>query len=245
LPIHVRGGVEDFSAADDGRLAMKNTALIFWIALGLAAGGSYGGWVIYRHSQAQAASATSPHEADPAKAENDRMRMEIPADGPSVPTFKLINQDGKEFDSASLWGKVWVASVFFASCPAQCYKLNQVLSALQTDHDLADVRFISLTCDPTDDTPDVLKGYAARFDANFDRWTFLTGSDDAAVQKVGMSTLSLLVEHKGHRDDAVVLDRQSRIRGYFHLSDNGDVEKLRTRLKSLLTEKDAEATPKK
>ena len=53
------------------------------------------------------------------------MRMEIAGDGPSVPTFKLTDQDGKEFDSADLRGKVWVSSIFFASCPGPCYKLNQ------------------------------------------------------------------------------------------------------------------------
>ena len=43
---------------------MKNTALVFWVALVLAAIGSYGGWVIYRHSQAQAASPSGSRETD-------------------------------------------------------------------------------------------------------------------------------------------------------------------------------------
>ena len=172
------------------------------------------------------------------------MRMEIAGDGPSVPTFKLTDQDGKEFDSASLRGKVWVSSIFFASCPGPCYKLNQALASLQSDNDLADVKFVSVTCDPSNDTPDVLKQYSARFDANLKRWSFLTG-DEKAVQKVGMETLSIPVASRTHSDLAVVLDRQSRIRGYFHLSDNGEVEKLRKRLKTLLAEKDAVASAKK
>jgi protein SCO1/2 len=223
---------------------MKSTVLVFWVALALAAGASYGGWVIYRHSQAQAASSFGSHEADAAQSENDRMRMEIAAGGPSVPTFKLTDQDGKEFDSADLRGKVWVSSIFFASCPGPCYKLNQALASLQTDTDLADVKFVSVTCDPSNDTPDVLKQYSARFDANLKRWSFLTG-DEKAVQKVGMETLSIPVASRTHSDLAVVLDRQSRIRGYFHLSDNGEVEKLRKRLKTLLAEKDAAASDKK
>ncbi len=223
---------------------MKNTALVFWVALALAAIGSYGGWVIYRHSQAQVASSSGSRETDSAQSENDRMRMEIAGDGPSVPTFKLTDQDGREFDSADLRGKVWVSSIFFASCPGPCYKLNQALASLQADNDLADVKFVSVTCDPSNDTSDVLKQYSARFDANLKRWSFLTG-DEKAVQKVGMETLSIPVASRTHSDLAVVLDRQSRIRGYFHLSDNGEVEKLRRRLKTLLAEKDAVASATK
>jgi protein SCO1/2 len=224
---------------------MKNTALVFWLALGIAAIASYGGWVIYRHSQAQAASSSGSHEPDAAQSENARMRMEIGPDNPTVRTFKLTDQDGKEFDSASLKGKVWVGSIFFASCPGPCYKLNQALASLQSDSDLSEARFISITCDPADDTPEVLKNYAARFDANFKKWTFLTGPDDAAIQKIGNGVLTIRVEHSAHTDEAVVLDRQSRIRGYFHLSDNGEVEKLRKRLKTLLAEKDAASSEKK
>jgi protein SCO1/2 len=222
---------------------MKNTALVFWVALAFAAVGSYGVWFVIHHAQASASTSGS-HGSDAAQSENDRMRMEIAADSPSVPTFKLTDQDGKEFDSASLRGKVWASSIFFASCPGPCYKLNQALAALQTDDRLSPVRFVSITCDPSDDTPEVLKQYAARFDANFARWTFLTG-EEKAVQKVGMETLSVPVASRTHSDLAVALDRQSRIRGYFHLSDSGEVEKLRKRLKTLLAEKDADSNAKK
>jgi protein SCO1 len=218
---------------------MKNTALVFWLMLALAAMTSYGGWVLYRHANEQSADAASPsHESDVAQAEADRMRMIIPADGPSVPPFKLTDQDGKEFDSQGVRGKVWVGSIFFASCPGPCYKLNQALASLQTDDVLHDVRFVSVTCDPANDTPEVLKQYAARFDANFKRWTFLTG-EEKLVQKIGMETFVIPVASRTHSDLAVTFDRQSRIRGYFHLSDGGEVEKLRKRLVTLLAEKDA------
>jgi cytochrome oxidase Cu insertion factor (SCO1/SenC/PrrC family) len=166
------------------------------------------------------------------------MRMNIAAGGPSVPEFRLTDQDGKPFDSSSLRGTVWVGSIFFASCPGPCYKLNQALASLQTDSDLNDVRFVSVTCDP-DDTPEVLKQYAARFDATFKRWTFVTG-DEKAIQKVGMETFVIPVASRTHSDLAVVFDRRSAIRGYFHLSDNGEVEKLRKRLAAVLAEKDAQ-----
>jgi protein SCO1/2 len=219
---------------------MKNTALLFWLTLASAAIVSYGGWVVYRHAKEQSAEAsTLSRESDVAQLEADRMRMNIPADGPSVPTFKLTDQDGKEFDSQSLRGKVWVGSIFFASCPGPCYKLNQALASLQTDDALGDARFVSITCDPTNDTPDVLKQYAARFDANLKRWTFLTG-EEKLVQKIGMDTFVTPVASRTHSDLAVVFDRQSRIRGYFHLSDGGEVEKLRKRLVRLLGEKSVE-----
>lgn len=214
---------------------MKSNALIFWMAIGLAAIASYGGWTIWRHSQE--ASATTPSGQSVAEEEAVRMRMNLPADGVPVAAFKLTDQDGKEFNSESLKGKVWVGSIFFASCPGQCYKLNQALAGVQADHSLADVRFVSITCDPTNDTPEVLKQYAARFDANLKQWSFLTGPDDATIQKIGTSVLQVAVEQRAHRDDAVVFDRQSRIRGYYHLADNGEVDKLQKKLAALLAEK--------
>ena len=126
---------------------MKNNAMIFWLAIGLAAIASYGGWTLYRHSQD--ASATSPGGTSVAEEEASRMRMNLPPDGIPVPPFKLTDQEGKEFNSESLKGKVWVGSIFFASCPGPCYKLNQALANIQADHSLADVRFVSITCDPT------------------------------------------------------------------------------------------------
>ena len=121
------------------------------------------------------------------------VRMAAPRNlppGKPTPDFVLTDQNGQEFHSSSLKGKVWVASFFFASCPGPCYRLNQALAGLQAESDFKDVRFVSITCDPADDTPEVLKEYAARFAANPKQWTFLTG-DFKKIQDISMSSFVL------------------------------------------------------
>ena len=90
----------------------------------------------------------------------------------------LTDQDGKPFDSTSLRGKVWVGSFFFTNCPATCWRLNQTLAAMQQTSPTSQVRYVSITCDPDNDTPEALAKYAEHFKADPARWTFLTGDFD-------------------------------------------------------------------
>ena len=107
--------------------------------------------------------------------------------------------------------------------------------ALQCDSDFKDVRFVSITVDPQDDTPQVLKDYAARFAANPKQWTFLTG-DLKKILDLGEHRLMLPVAERSHSELAVALDKETSLRGYFHLTDDDDVTQIRIRLRALLKE---------
>lgn len=94
----------------------------------------------------------------------------------AVPEFSLTNQAGRRFSRSDLEGQVWVADIIFTRCAGPCPRITANLARLQ--HQLsagAPVRLISLTADPSHDTPAVLKEYAARFQADPNRWSFLTG----------------------------------------------------------------------
>ncbi len=132
-------------------------------------------------------------------------------------------------------GKVWVASYFFASCPGTCKQLNLTLASLQTEPDVRDVQFVSITCDPKNDTPEELQKYAAGFDADRDRWRFLTGDLDQ-ILKLGQERFMLPTAQQSHSNVAVVLDRRSVVRGLFSLVDQTDVSALHRRLRQLLAE---------
>ena len=98
-----------------------------------------------------------------------------------VPDFTLTERSGQPFDSASLKGKIWLASFFFTACPGPCLRMNARLQEIQ--HELSrdkhgDVRIVSFSIAPEMDTPEVLRKYAERFHASADRWFFLTGDRD-------------------------------------------------------------------
>ena len=38
----------------------------------------------------------------------------------NVPEFTLVNQDGKNFGSAELRGKIWIADFIYTTCPGPC-----------------------------------------------------------------------------------------------------------------------------
>jgi len=94
---------------------------------------------------------------------------------------------------------------------------------------------VSLTCDPDNDTPDVLNHYAARFEADPDRWKFLTG-DMEVIKRVGMETFKLPVEVGVHSERGVVFDRQGRMRGSYHLLQEDRVQRLKKLIRDVLAE---------
>jgi protein SCO1 len=104
----------------------------------------------------------------------------------------LVNQNGEKmrFYSDLLHNKVVVINSFFATCTGSCLPLNRNLEKLQKA--LAgrmgeDVYFISISVDPTVDTPTSLKAYAKKLNAG-PGWFFLTGDKenvDFALKKIG------------------------------------------------------------
>jgi len=104
----------------------------------------------------------------------------------------LINQNGEKmrFYSDLLKGKVVVIDSFFATCQGSCLPMNRNLEKVQEalgDHIGKDVLIISISVDPTVDTPASLKDYAKKLHAR-PGWYFLTGDKqnvDFALNKLG------------------------------------------------------------
>lgn len=109
----------------------------------------------------------------------------LPEIGPAPP-FALISQDGKPVLLADLRGKVVAVAFFFAGCSTICPLLTQKLVEVQDalgDDFGSKIRFVSITLDPEHDTQEVLKDYAAAWNAKLAGWSFLTGPPEA-VQEV-------------------------------------------------------------
>ncbi len=92
---------------------------------------------------------------------------------------RVVTQDGEElrFYSDVLKDRVVVVTLFYTECTAMCPLTNQKLAELQEvlgDAMGREYFFVSVSLDPETDTPEVLKKYAANFDAK-QGWYFLTG----------------------------------------------------------------------
>ena len=104
----------------------------------------------------------------------------------------LLNQDGEKmrFYSDLLQGKVVIINSFFATCQGSCLPLNRNLEKVQQALGARlgkDVYIISISVDPTVDTPANLKEYAKKLHAR-PGWYFLTGAKEnveVALKKLG------------------------------------------------------------
>jgi protein SCO1/2 len=105
---------------------------------------------------------------------------------------ELINQNGEKMRLYSdlLQGKVVIINSFFATCQASCLPLNRNLEQVQQalgERLGKDVYILSISVDPTVDTPPNLKAYAKKLNAR-PGWYFLTGAKenvDFALKKIG------------------------------------------------------------
>lgn len=106
----------------------------------------------------------------------------------TVPDVVLVNQDGKKVRLATLLGgdQPVVVDFIFGTCTTICPVLSAGYVNLQNrlSSDGRKPRLISITIDPENDTPNVMKEYLKRFHAR-PGWDFLTGSraDIDAVMK--------------------------------------------------------------
>ena len=96
-----------------------------------------------------------------------------------APDFLLTNQDSILISNDDMIGKVYVLEFFFTRCPDICIEMNQNMKLLDEEFgDSKDFGIISITIDPNNDTPSILKKYSEALDVKSQNWHFLTGQKD-------------------------------------------------------------------
>jgi protein SCO1/2 len=96
------------------------------------------------------------------------------------------------------------------------------------------IRLVSFTVDPAHDTPPVLADYAKRFGAQPGVWFFLTGPEEA-LHHLSRDAF-MLGDVNGsleHSTRFVLVDRRSRIRGFYLTSEPDAITRLIADTKSL------------
>jgi protein SCO1/2 len=159
----------------------------------------------------------------------DRTQGESPAHR-YFTDVQLINQNGDKmrFYSDLLQGKVVVINSFFGTCQGSCLPINHRLEKVQQalgEHMGKDVRIISITVDPTVDTPANLRKYAEALHAKPGRY-FLTGDKenvDLALTKLGQ-----YVDDKQNHLNVIIIgnERTGLWKKAFGLADSDDLVKI-------------------
>lgn len=150
----------------------------------------------------------------------------------TLPEWSLTDSEGRPFGSAELRGEVYVASFFFTRCTSICPLIMKAVSRLQSayrERGIEGIRLVSITVDPEHDTPEVLREYAEKIQAEPARWTLLTGDleairallEDGFKVPVGEGTTATGVFDIAHTGKLVLVDREGRIRGYYDIDDMG------------------------
>jgi protein SCO1 len=159
-----------------------------------------------------------------------------------VPAFELINQDGQRFGSTQLLGKIWIADFIYTTCPGPCPMISSRMSELQKPLEKTDVHLVSFTVDPARDTPQILRSYAEKLQAEPQRWDFLTGSQ-SMIYSLSRNGFKLAIsdgnEEKGipvHSTRMILVDRHGEIRGYYDAAEADGMTRLLADTNHLLRE---------
>lgn len=134
--------------------------------------------------------------------------------------FSLTDQTGRPFSSEAERGRVLVVNFIYTSCRDACPLLTAKLALIQRRlGGVQGLRLVSITVDPTQDTPAVLARYAGSFGAVPERWVFLTGTAAevaTVLNAFGVTVRSAPGESLDHTVVTVLVDRKGRRRfSYF------------------------------
>lgn len=156
-----------------------------------------------------------------------------------LPKFDLVDQDARTVDRQALEGHVSVVSFIFTHCRATCPRLTAQMKQLQGRlADVREVHFLSVSVDPRNDTPNVIKAYMADNGIDETNWRFITGEEQAISNlvvggfKVGYGRTRGSGELT-HSSSFALVDSEARIRGYYG-SDEVGLDELERDLRTLV-----------
>ena len=174
--------------------------------------------------------------------------MERKGFGHTIGDFEFINQNGEIFSQNDLDNCVYVAEYFFTTCGSICPIMNKQMQRVHEKYkSQLDFRILSFTVDPEVDNVERMKAYAEGHNAG-SQWQFLTGKKEDLYNLARKSFFVLKpaeAENLGdagsdfiHTNNFVLVDRKSRIRGYYDGTKATSVDSLMVDIGRLLKERE-------
>lgn len=156
----------------------------------------------------------------------------------NVPAFSFTDSRGETITNVNMMGKVWVADFIFTTCNMACPVMTGNMNIVHKEFkDNDNVRIISISVYPEYDTPEVLAEYASRYEANTNRWHFLTGSEKSVQDlikdgfKIGDYEDIIF-----HSEKFALVDQEGKIRGYYNGMKTEDMTRLKKDISNLISE---------
>ncbi|EEI91692.1 hypothetical protein HMPREF0765_2735 [Sphingobacterium spiritivorum ATCC 33300] len=160
-----------------------------------------------------------------------------------VPVIQFTDMYGKQISFIDNDTTVSVVHLFYTKDKSfsrtMINRLNKVATNLKRNHK---VRFYSISADPASDTPEVLQAYTKGYRPDEKRWFFLT---NPSVDILQFAREQLLLDAMKDPQDSskiiigssyLLLDSHRRIRGFYDLNLNTELERLEDEVKLQLVE---------
>jgi protein SCO1/2 len=148
--------------------------------------------------------------------------FELLKQGEPVPNVSFVNQDGRHVEFDTFKGDAVVVTFIYTKCPMPnfCPLMDQQFAKIQQklkekDNELK-VHLLSVSFDPLEDTPPVLKKHATDLGADPRVWTFVTGDRDDIdrwASRFGVSVSRALNDPTNitHNLRTAIVDRQGNL----------------------------------
>ena len=165
-----------------------------------------------------------------------RSAEDVPVLG-QLPEFSLVDQNEQAFDRTSMEGNLWVSAFVFTHCRSTCPRITAHMKGLQARlSDLPSAHFVSVSVDPRNDTPEVIKAYMTKNGLDESNWRFVTGDEESIRHvvvdgfRVGLGdedSQAAGAEEIMHSNSFVLVDDKAQVRGYYRANNDGirDLEK--------------------
>jgi protein SCO1 len=100
-----------------------------------------------------------------------------------APQFLLTNQNNETISNKTYAGKVFLVEFFFTTCPTICPIMNKNMKDIHQKFAAnANFGIASITINPDNDTPEVLKEHIKKIEAEGKNWHFLTGNRETIFE---------------------------------------------------------------
>jgi len=159
-----------------------------------------------------------------------RSAEDVPVLG-QLPEFTLVDQDEKPFVRESMEGNLSVSAFVFTHCRSTCPRITAHMKGLQSRlSDVPSAQLVSVSVDPRNDTPEVIKAYMTKNGLDESNWRFVTGEEEAIRHvvvdgfRVGLGdedSKAAGAEDIMHSNSFVLVDDKAQVRGYYRANNDG------------------------